>query len=126
MDMARITIIFILFLAVFAFTACKEDTPVSPQGTWERTIGNGGTFEGVLEINNGVFNFTPKNQPAGHSDTKGRYSLTGNEITFEGDSCVNPGTYSYEVSRTEITFAIVNDNCEQRIKALNGTWKSKN
>lgn len=121
--MNRTTILsFILVIALFTALSCKDERPVDPQGTWMKySTEENGELLGTLELKeSSLFVFTASAQ--GHKNTDGRYSLTLDGITFEDDSCYSVGTYSYNLSNSELTFIKIKDDCGDRVKVLAGTW----
>jgi len=116
---------YLLILTALVITGCKDREPAEPKGTWIKHSTNSEKQAlGTLELkDNSLFFFTT--QAPGHTDTKGRYSLTENQITFEDDTCYSPGTYTYRVSKKEITFILLSDHCAERVKILEGQWSRK-
>ena len=120
-------IILVLFTVIFLSAGCKESPDLQPEltGVWTRTIGSGNdTIEGILKFDpDATFEFTFRGDSKSHTDTKGRYSLSRHKITFEDDSCVDPGTYSFLVEYKALRFTLVSDDCDARKAVLIGDWK---
>ncbi len=116
----------ILIIGIFLSAGCKESPDLQPEltGVWTKAIESGGkSAEGVLTFTaEATFEFTVRGEAPGHEDTKGRYSQTGHEITFEGSSCVDPGTYRFDVTNNVLTFTPLRDDCTERKETLTGTW----
>ncbi len=114
----------LLYLSIFlvmSALACKSTVESQePVGIWEKISTQGQTL-GTLEFKkNSYFYFTASSKD--HSDSNGRYSLTENHITFEDDTCYNPGTYTYKLENNQLTFELISDSCETRANALSGSW----
>jgi hypothetical protein len=125
--MKRIKVlIFLVIFSVLATIGCKDNAPDKPDGVWVRySTQTDGSLLGTLELKeSSLFIFITAQK--GHKDTNGRYSLTENHITFEDDSCYNPGTYTYSVVKKDLTFTLMSDTCEERVKILSGTWTRQN
>lgn len=116
----------LLLSTLLALNGCRQSPDLQPEltGSWTRTIGSGGgSIEGILTFTSeATFEFTYKGDAPGHEDTKGRYSLSGHKITFEDDSCVDPGTYTFLAESDALKFTLVSDDCEKRKEALSGKW----
>lgn len=113
---------YIVILSVLAVIGCKDDRSTEPLGIWVKSSAQvESQVLGTLELNeSSLFVFTAEEQ--GHANTNGRYSLSGDHITFEDDSCFNTGTYSYQVGQTKLIFTTISDHCAERLKILEGTW----
>ncbi len=116
----------VLVLGLLLTLGCKEQEPVEPDGTWIKySTQTKGEELGTLELkDNSLFIFIASSKD--HTNTQGRYSLSKDHITFEDDTCFNPGTYSYTVSKKNLTFSSISDTCQERVKVLDGTWTRKN
>ncbi|MEM7009112.1 MAG: hypothetical protein AAF462_08270 [Thermodesulfobacteriota bacterium] len=118
----KTTILYVALLAVLIGYGCKDQHPVEPNGLWEKTVNK--EIIGTLELEeNSKFTFTAVDSK--HTDSKGRYSLIEDEITFEDDTCQNPGTYQYIIGKDVLTFTLKDDTCEQRAQVITGTWTLK-
>lgn len=117
---------FSIFL-VMAALACKSkvESP-EPVGIWKKdSAQTQNQALGTLEFKaNSHFYFTSTSED--HSDTHGRYSLAEDHITFEDDTCYNPGTYQYELENNQLTFQLISDSCEIRTIVLSGIWIKEN
>lgn len=124
--MTKKVLISLIIFSVLTTIGCKDNTPDQPEGVWVRhSTQTDGALLGTLELKeSSLFIFITAQE--GHKDTNGRYSLTENHITFEDDICYKPGTYTYSVSKKVITFTLMSDTCEERVKILSGTWTRKN
>jgi len=93
-------------------------------GSWERsTSENGLSFRGSLELRpDGTFSFTFEGTAPGHSDSHGKWSLSGRDITFLDSSCVDPGTYRFLLKRDKLSFLPLREDCGPRKNALTGDW----
>ena len=116
----------LLFLIAAAGVSCKSSTDYEPLiiGSWERSAAeNGFSFRGFLEMRaDGTFSFTFEGTAPGHSDSHGKWSLSGRDITFLDNSCVDPGTYRFLVKKNSISFLPLRDDCDPRKNALTGEW----
>lgn len=127
--MNRYLYITILLLStLFIFYGCREAPNLQPEltGTWTKTIGSGeDSIQGILTFTSeATYKFTYKGDAPGHENTEGRYSLSGHKITFEDDSCIDPGTYTFIAESDTLKFTLVSDDCEKRKEALAGKWTS--
>ncbi|GJM15019.1 MAG: hypothetical protein DHS20C13_03460 [Thermodesulfobacteriota bacterium] len=116
----------VLVLGLLLTLGCKEQHPTEPDGTWIKySTQTEGEELGTLELKDSSL-FIFKSSSKDHTDTNGRYSLSKDNITFEDDTCFNPGTYSYTVTKKNLTFSSISDTCQERVKVLDGTWTRKN
>ena len=117
---------YLFIFAVLAMIGCKDDRPAEPEGIWIKNSTQAeGQVLGTLELKeSSLFIFIAEEE--GHTNTNGRYSLSGDHITFEDDSCFSAGTYSISLSQTKLTFTIISDHCTERAKVLEGTWTRSN
>jgi len=116
----------LLLLIAGAGAACQGPADYEPLivGSWERSaVENRFSFRGSLEMRpDGTFSFTFEGTAPGHSDSHGKWSLSGRDMTFLDDSCVDPGTYRFLVKKETLSFLPLKDDCEPRKKALTGEW----
>jgi hypothetical protein len=117
----------LLLLIAAAGVSCKSPTDYEPLivGSWERSAAeNGFSFRGSLEMRpDGTFSFTFEGTAPGHSDSHGKWSLLGRDMTFLDNSCVDPGTYRFLVKKETLSFLPLRDDCEPRKNALTGEWE---
>ena len=122
----RALALFLLLLIAGAGASCQSPTDYEPLivGSWERSAAeNGFSFRGSLEMRpDGTFSFTFEGTAPGHSDSHGKWSLSGRDMTFLDNSCVDPGTYRFLVKKESISFLPLKDDCDPRKNALTGEW----
>lgn len=109
--------------------SCKDaaDYELLLVGSWERSMsGEGYSFRGSLEFRpDGTFSFTFEGKAPGHSDSHGKWSLSGRDITFLDNKCVDPGTYRFLLKGDKLSFLPLRDDCGLRKNALTGDWEKK-
>ena len=129
MQMKTKTIIFALILGLFSFWGC-DDNSTEPKGdsiigSWEKLVENLGGMVTLSFLDNGTYTavFTGENE----ASVSGTYTLSGDEITFMGDSdCPEiEGKYKYSIDNDRLTFSLIADDCEGRNEAIPGTWTKK-
>lgn len=124
-----LVIIPLLALPLLIIQGCRQapDFETRFPGTWERTIeGAGYSFSGSLTFSpEGTFAFTFEGKAPGHTDTEGKWSLVGRDITFLDDSCADPGTYRFLFKDETLSFLPLRDDCGLRKNALTGEWTKR-
>ncbi|MCC6713291.1 MAG: hypothetical protein IT344_08000 [Candidatus Dadabacteria bacterium] len=122
----RALALFFLLLIAGSGASCRDAADYAPlvAGSWERSAAeNGFSFRGSLEMRpDGTFSFTFEGTAPGHSDSHGKWSLAGRDMTFLDSSCVDPGTYRFLVKKETLSFLPLKDDCEPRKNALTGEW----
>jgi hypothetical protein len=118
-----------LFLLLAAAVSCRSspDYELLLVGSWERSASEKGySFRGSLELRpDGTFSFTFEGDAPGHSDSHGKWSLSGRDITFLDNSCADPGTYRFLLKRDKLSFLPLREDCGLRKNALTGDWEKK-
>ncbi len=113
---------FLIILIFIAALGCKSEHPAQPLGTWVKTpTKTQSESPGILEFDASYFSFTATQE--GHTDSKGRYSILDGKITFEDDTCYNPGTYTYLLEDGQVTFGVIKDSCQARAVVISGSWQ---
>lgn len=119
----------LLLLLSAAGASCQSppDYELLLIGSWERSASEKGySFRGSLELRpDGTFSFTFEGDAPGHSDSHGKWSLSGRDITFLDNSCVDPGTYRFRLKQDQLSFLPLREDCGLRKNALTGDWKKR-
>ncbi|HML96637.1 MAG TPA: hypothetical protein PKC29_14535 [Thermodesulfobacteriota bacterium] len=127
--LGRALALLLLFLIAGVGASCQDspDYELLLVGSWERSAAeNGHSFRGSLEIRpDGTFSFTFEGDAPGHSDSHGKWSLSGRDITFLDNSCVDPGTYRFRLKRDQLSFLPLREDCGPRKNALTGDWEKR-
>ncbi len=125
MNLTKLSLTVVLFI-VLTTLGCKSivESP-KPVGTWIKTpTETQSESPGILEFrDDSHFSFTATQE--GHTDSKGRYSILDGKITFEDDTCYNPGTYTYLLENSRLTLEVISDSCQIRAVVIRGTWIRK-
>ena len=113
----------LLYLSLFLFLAClacsSDDERSALVGKWIKHAKS--DTPGTMEFkDNSFFYFTAASEE--HADSQGRYSVTENKITFEDDTCSDPGSYEYLIDNKTLSLTTVRDHCEVRGLVLRGNW----
>ncbi len=122
----RAAAVSLLLLLSLTAASCGNSPDYEPllMGSWERsTSENGLSFRGSLELRpDGTFSFTFEGTAPGHSDSHGKWSLSGRDITFLDNKCVDPGTYRFLLKSGKLSFLPLREDCVPRKNALTGDW----
>ena len=126
---------FIVFIGLSYFTSCTK-APVSPLiGTWRKIV-SADTFyikatdnsnlqygetldSGYVELGLGTYTYTP---------AQFTFTVLSNPDSVKTGICIGyPATYSYVITGTQLTLAVVTDTCHSsanqlRSSMINGNW----
>jgi len=98
-------------------------------GSWVRLItdSQGLQFNAEFKIKtDNTFDFILLENVAGHTNSSGEFTLSGNIFTVINDAdCGVDGAYELVVSEKKLTFVALADECSPRVVVLQGVWSKK-
>lgn len=124
----------ILFGFVVLHHSCHDENPVvtinSVYGSWIREItdSEGVVFNARLSLkSNNTYDFEVLGVAPGHSNGSGGFKVTSGYLTIIDDAqCGFNGTYEFVIGLNSLALLEFEDDCPERVTALQGVWAKEN